>query len=231
MKTSQLLSLLLPLFCLNIVGINTQIAGLALGTALALGLGGLGAAVLGGKALGGIKAAATNAILGRGRNNGGGGGGSYRAPSYSSHGSSYRSYGGSSGSSYGSYGGSSGSSHHRGRRGLRVAPAEVDPEDIIQALAGMDESDCGKRYLCELASLPLDRLTSEEATNLAMFQDHQVGQPSVGRVLFEEAVRLGAAMHNPAICSLRYQRCQVDRPLMREVVEQLQPNTDQTNFL
>ena len=33
---------------------------------------------------------------------------------------------------------------------------------------------------------------------------HQVGQPSVGRVLFEEAVRLGAAMHNPAICSLRY---------------------------
>ena len=35
-------------------------------------------------------------------------------------------------------------------------------------------------------------------------KDHQVGQPSVGRVLFEEAVRLGAAMHNPAICSLRY---------------------------
>jgi len=34
----------------------------------------------------------------------------------------------------------------------------------------MDEADCGKRYLCELASLPVERLTSEEAANLAMFQ-------------------------------------------------------------
>jgi hypothetical protein len=34
----------------------------------------------------------------------------------------------------------------------------------------MDDVDCGKRYLCELASLPRDSLSQEEAVNLAMFQ-------------------------------------------------------------
>jgi hypothetical protein len=41
---------------------------------------------------------------------------------------------------------------------------------VAQALSGMDEADCGKRYLCELASLPRNSLSQEEAVNLAMFQ-------------------------------------------------------------
>ncbi len=34
----------------------------------------------------------------------------------------------------------------------------------------MDQTDCGKRYMCELAALPAEKLTNEEARTLAMFQ-------------------------------------------------------------
>jgi len=95
----------------------------------------------------------------------------------------------------------------------------------------MDQTDCGKRYMCELAALPSEKLTNEEARTLAMIQAQQDGQPSVGRVLFQEAVRLGAATGDVTICKLRYQSCQVGRPLMREVVQDLQPRVSQHNFL
>jgi hypothetical protein len=34
----------------------------------------------------------------------------------------------------------------------------------------MDQTDCGKRYMCELAALPSEKLTNEEARTLAMIQ-------------------------------------------------------------
>jgi hypothetical protein len=34
----------------------------------------------------------------------------------------------------------------------------------------MDQTDCGKRYMCELAAFPSEKLTNEEARTLAMFQ-------------------------------------------------------------
>jgi hypothetical protein len=42
--------------------------------------------------------------------------------------------------------------------------------DKLQALFAMDEQDCGKRYLCELAASPVDTLSKEERRTIDMIQ-------------------------------------------------------------
>jgi len=103
------------------------------------------------------------------------------------------------------------------RRGKRSVEDEISVGEqfIFDSIAAMDASDCGKRYLCEIAATPVAQLTQEELTSLLLFQTGTTA--SSGKAVFNEAVRLGAISRNAKICAARYQRCSVDETVSNRV--------------
>ena len=94
------------------------------------------------------------------------------------------------------------------RRGKRAAvdTVTIGEEFIFNAIASMDDKDCGKRYVCELAATPVQELSQEELTSLLLFQTAPAIQNS-GKALFDEAVRVGAFSRSHQACEVRYAQC------------------------
>ena len=94
------------------------------------------------------------------------------------------------------------------RRGKRAAldTVTIGEEFIFNAIASMDDKDCGKRYVCELAATPVQELSQEELTSLLLFQTAPAIQGS-GKALFDEAVRVGAFSRSHQACEVRYAQC------------------------
>ena len=98
------------------------------------------------------------------------------------------------------------------RRGKRAAgqPAkrslaleeQLGEQFVFDAVAAMDEQDCGKRYLCELAASPIQQLEQEELTSLLLFQTAP-GAPGSGKAAFDAAVRFGAVERSHQACQVR----------------------------
>merc|ERR1719430_352580 len=95
----------------------------------------------------------------------------------------------------------------RGRRAVE-ANQEVGEKFVFDAIAAIDDQDCGKRYLCELAATPLNELSQEDFTTLVLFQTTG-GSSNSGKALFDEAVRLGALSQSQKTCQIRYKGCPV----------------------
>jgi len=93
----------------------------------------------------------------------------------------------------------------RGKRSV-IDDEQVGEQFIFDALSKMDELDCGKRYVCELAATPIQLLSQSEVTSLLLFQT-QVDQPESAQASFNEAIRLGALTRNPLACERRYATC------------------------
>merc|ERR1712203_466132 len=93
----------------------------------------------------------------------------------------------------------------RGKRSV-IDDEQVGEQFIFDALSKMDELDCGKRYVCELAATPIQLLSQSEVTSLLLFQT-QVDQPESAQTSFNEAIRLGALTRNPLACERRYATC------------------------
>merc|ERR1711973_321725 len=87
-----------------------------------------------------------------------------------------------------------------------VTDQEIGEQFVFDSIAAIDNLDCGKRYLCEVAATPVDQLTQEELTSLLLFQTAP-GAPNSGKALFDEAVRLGALSRSHQTCQLRYKTC------------------------
>ena len=90
------------------------------------------------------------------------------------------------------------------RRGKRAAVDQftIGEEFLFNAIAAMDEKDCGKRYVCELAATPIEALSQEELTSLLLFQTAPAIQNS-GKAVFDEAVRIGAFSRSHQACQVR----------------------------
>jgi len=96
-----------------------------------------------------------------------------------------------------------------GRSGRSVeSNQELGEKFVFDAIAAIDDQDCGKRYLCELAASPLDELSQDDFTTLLLFQSAPATSNS-GKALFDEAVRLGAITRSQQTCQIRYQGCPV----------------------
>merc|ERR1711936_1290105 len=93
----------------------------------------------------------------------------------------------------------------RGKRSV-IDDEQVGEQFIFDALSKMDELDCGKRYVCELAATPIQLLSQSEVTSLLLFQT-QVDQPESAQASFNETIRLGALTRNPLACERRYATC------------------------
>ena len=105
-------------------------------------------AIKGGAILGALAAQATNNLL-RG-NRGGNHVGNRRGNHGGNHGGN-RGYGG------------------RGKRSV-VSEEQIGEQFVFDAIASMDNLDCGKRYLCEIAATPINQLSQEELSSLLLFQ-------------------------------------------------------------
>lgn len=59
-----------------------------------------------------------------------------------------------------------------GRRGKRsvISEEQIGEQFVFDAIASMDNLDCGKRYLCEIAATPINQLSQEELSSLLLFQ-------------------------------------------------------------
>lgn len=119
----------------------------------------------------------------------------------------------------------------RGRRD--TALEEPVDEAVIEALLDLDHMDCGKRYLCDLASSPVDSLTKEERATLDIFQGKtRLESTSLGRILFGEAVTLGTNTRDISICQARYKSCDIGKSSMMELIRSLeQPNLQEINAI
>merc|ERR1711973_54139 len=93
----------------------------------------------------------------------------------------------------------------RGKRSI-VSEEEIGEQFVFDAIAAMDNQDCGKRYLCEIAATPVEQLTQEELTSLLLFQSAP-GAPGSTKAEFDESVRLGAISRNIQTCYVRYSSC------------------------
>jgi len=107
--------------------------------------------------------------------------------------------------------GSRGGSNVRGRGGRRGKRSIVDDEIIgeefiFEAINKMDDKDCGKRYVCELAATPVDQLSQSELTSLLLFQTRSPVAGS-GKAKFDEAIRFGVTYRTPLACQRRYATC------------------------
>jgi len=95
----------------------------------------------------------------------------------------------------------------RGKRSV-IDDEQIGEQFIFDALSKMDEKDCGKRYVCELAATPIQLLSQSEVTSLLLFQtQQQVDQPEAAKSSFNEAIRLGALTRSPLACERRYATC------------------------
>jgi len=94
----------------------------------------------------------------------------------------------------------------RGKRSV-IDDEQIGEQFIFDALSKMDEKDCGKRYVCELAATPIQLLSQSEVTSLLLFQTQQVDQPEAAKSSFNEAIRLGALTRSPLACERRYATC------------------------
>jgi len=93
----------------------------------------------------------------------------------------------------------------RGKRSV-VDDELIGEEFIFEAINKMDEKDCGKRYVCELAATPVELLSQTELTSLLLFQTRSPVANS-GKSKFDEAIRLGVLSRNPKVCEKRYATC------------------------
>merc|ERR1719400_1411820 len=97
----------------------------------------------------------------------------------------------------------------RGKRSV-IDDEQIGEQFIFDALSKMDEKDCGKRYVCELAATPIQLLSQSEVTSLLLFQtQQQVDQPEAAKSSFNEAIRLGALTRSPLACERRYATCPI----------------------
>jgi len=168
----------------------TAITGLTAGQAALAGIAGLGGAVALGGALGGGLSALSN--RGRGRSN------------------------------------SRGRSRSRGRgRGRRygrrsVQQPELELQDhlqiIMQFLASMDVNDCGKRYLCEVASYRSEDRTKEENLTIDLFQGKGV-EDSIEVGALRAAAHFGTVAKSIRPCITKYTACDVGKTPMRELIK------------
>merc|ERR1711972_409814 len=113
----------------------------------------------------------------------------------------------------GALGGLAAAATRRGRRSVE-SNQELGEKFLFDAIAAIDDQDCGKRYLCELAASPLDELSQDDFTTLLLFQSAS-GAANRGKALFDEAVRLGAITRSQQTCQIRYQGCPVSRTLFK----------------
>jgi len=70
-----------------------------------------------------------------------------------------------------------------------------------------DESDCAKRYLCEISAAPVGSLTDRDQATLGLFTQTP---PSPARKVFDAAWHLGSGPAGAAACRQRYSRCGVE---------------------
>ena len=66
-----------------------------------------------------------------------------------------------------------------------------------------DESDCAKRYLCEISAAPAGSLTDRDQATLGLFTQTP---PSPARKVFDAAWHLGSGPAGAAACRGRYSR-------------------------
>lgn len=102
-------------------------------------------------------------------------------------------------------GGALAAATRRGKRSV-VDDELIGEEFIFEAINKMDEKDCGKRYVCELAATPVELLSQTELTSLLLFQTRSPVANS-GKAKFDEAIRLGVLSRNPKVCEKRYATC------------------------
>jgi hypothetical protein len=95
----------------------------------------------------------------------------------------------------------------RGKRSV-VDDEMVGEQFIFDAINSIDNNNCGKRYVCEIAATPIELLTQAEITSLLLFQTQSHVAES-GKAKYDEAVRLGALSRSPLACQKRYSTCPV----------------------
>ena len=78
----------------------------------------------------------------------------------------------------------------------------------------VDQNDCGKKYICELAAMPLHQLRVEEQAALAMVGDAPEEESSVNtsKLTYREAVRIGLYYKNISTCKERYKQSHPTTP-------------------
>ena len=108
--------------------------------------------------------------------------------------------------SSGGYGGYRGGRGYRGGyRGRREAALES--EQIFAEMEALDSiDDCGKLYLCQLATLEKAKLNGEEQQLIEALHPKKLKVESASSP-FQMAVQLGLQFKSRAKCQTRYARC------------------------
>ena len=102
----------------------------------------------------------------------------------------------------GGYGG-----YNRGYRGYRGRRAIQESEQIFAEMEALDSiDDCGKLYLCQLATLEKAKLNGEEQQLIEALQPKKLKVESASSP-FQMAIQLGLQFKSRAKCQTRYARC------------------------
>ncbi|XP_023345435.1 uncharacterized protein LOC111714534 [Eurytemora carolleeae] len=83
---------------------------------------------------------------------------------------------------------------------------EIDLQTIVEVLAEMDGNDCGKRYLCEVGTIPQEMRNKQEKATMDLFQGKGVAD-SVEMAQFRSAANYGVVAKAPQLCVHRYKNC------------------------
>jgi len=106
----------------------------------------------------------------------------------------------------------------RGRHGRDVSNEVVDGVDLVfKAIFEMDESDCAKRYLCEISATPSEKLTTQDINTLQLFQAPSSARGTFKSV-FDEAAVLGGTTGNLQNCRRRYKKCTVKGEALADIL-------------
>lgn len=73
-------------------------------------------------------------------------------------------------------------------------------------IAGVDQKDCGKRYVCELM-VAKDKLTVEETALLLTVQE--AVDDGSAKALYKDAAYYGGFVKNMQSCAERFEKCKM----------------------
>jgi len=119
----------------------------------------------------------------------------------------------------------SSSSYYSGgyRHGRRKREA-MEIEHVLQVLALMDNNDCGKRYLCELAAAEPNELNKSETSTLQLFLGKSEDDSEISK--FRSAANYGRVAKNFVLCHNRYKKCALGKQAIKDLLKKEELETE-----